>query len=219
MFTLILTSSTRAYRPTNVCSQDDLYAFPPLEICFWTGLGCDKGFSLGECVASVKTTIHPSSNKSAEEFEFPSQVSAHKHYGFKIMCSKQSMHCQTRGYLWFRPSNVWFPCHISAHNPSNVVFGTLSGQCQQKAELSGSGSPTVSMLPMKMSDHVRSSLQGNMLVVTTEMTCYENKINYHAFFSAQTAKWKPILASRLQVTTDHITTASRPFCPTRGKIV
>ena len=68
------------------CFQDDLYAFPPLEVCFWEGTGCDENLHESTCVASAGTTVYDPCFNATEDIQFTSQVSA----------SRMSFRCVSR---------------------------------------------------------------------------------------------------------------------------
>lgn len=93
--TLTFMPSTRSYRPTNGFPQDDLYAFPPLEICLWHGMGCDEKFPLHKCVADASATVYVTGNETGKDIEFKSKVRVHQHYRFNLLCGKRWTHYQT----------------------------------------------------------------------------------------------------------------------------
>eukprot|EP00904_Undaria_pinnatifida_P004016 jgi/Undpi1/13615/HiC_scaffold_9.g03269.m1 len=58
---------------TSFSVSDDLYVFPPLEVCFWEGKGCDENLNESTCVASVASTVYDPCSNVTEDIEFPSQ--------------------------------------------------------------------------------------------------------------------------------------------------
>ena len=62
----------------DICSQDDIYRFPPLEVCFWGGEGCDERLNESTCIESVIYSVYDTCGEEAKDMRIPNQVSSQR---------------------------------------------------------------------------------------------------------------------------------------------
>ena len=61
---------------SHLCSQDDLFEFPFLDICFWKGQGCDASLNESWCIDTAIFTVYDPCRIETDGVGVRSQVSA-----------------------------------------------------------------------------------------------------------------------------------------------